>query len=136
MIAKMGDKQIAFVTTLMVPDNQEAIVEADFWVGGEPPPHPGGVGFNVVRAKLYITCKFIDGEGDVTYTFRGAYIEITFRGWKNPMGNAIVSPIKVGTINSPLGQVPFGLSVASHYVSPINIVTLQIVTGGTYDESR
>src|SRR5260370_28259085 len=122
-----------FITTLMVPDNKEAAFDAELWLGGVPPRFPGGVGINTMRVTLRISLRFEEGQGDVTWNFDNNNMNFVFRGWKNPLGNALKTPLKAGTLSKGIEKIPFGFLVASYYLETINIVTLQIVTGGTYE---
>jgi hypothetical protein len=132
--AKIGESNLAFVGTFMVPDNEEAILNVEFRVGVDPTPIWSPVSFNAKILHLDVSLKFVEGLGELDWNFDAPKYRFVFRGWKNPLGNSLKKPLRAGNFSVGTGpKTEFGFLIASYYLEPINIVTLQIVTGGTYE---
>jgi hypothetical protein len=134
----IGNRNLVFAGTFIVPDDEETTLELELQVGGTPAPVWGGVGFNSTTLRLKVILKFIDmpgtGGGEVDWNFDAPTFRFTFRGWKNPLGITLKKPMRAGTF--AVGQGPktdFGFFIASQYLEPNNLVTFQVVTGGTYE---
>lgn len=133
--AKIGDRNLVFVGTFMVPDNEEATLNAELRVGQAPAPIWGGVGFNSTTLHINVSLKFVEGSGEVNWNFDAPNFRFVFQGWKNPLGNALKTPLRAGTFAVGAGpKIEFGFLIASYYLEPMNIVTFQVVTGGTYEQ--
>jgi hypothetical protein len=146
---KIGNRSAVFVTHLIIPDDEQATFQADFRVGYDPQPLWSG-SINTPLVHLNVSLLFTSGAGDVDYNYNGGNVSLTFKGWKNPLGNSLLSPLKTGTINMGANAppLPFGVMLASYWIGnaqafpttvPIsdrglNVVIFQVVTGGTYDE--
>jgi hypothetical protein len=133
--ATIGDKTIALVTSLIIPDDQEAHFTLQVRVGGDSSLPITAAAYNSTFLTLNISMKFIAGAGELTYNFNGPYYHFTFCGWKNPMGNALKVPLRAGSFRIGANQpVDFGFMIANHHVDNINLVTFQILTGGKYEQ--
>ena len=135
MSAKIGDKNIAYVGTFLVPDKELAEFNIHIRVGPQPAPlweSFGGYNSRILSLNLFL--EFVEGPGEVGWKFNDPDYRFIFRGWKNPLGNALKAPIRAGSFS--VGTLPksdFGFLISSYYLEPINVVTLQVVTGGTYE---
>jgi hypothetical protein len=132
--AKIGERNLAFVGTFIVPDNEVATFNTELRVGTDPTPIWSSVGFNSKIMNINVTLEFVEGPGEVGWNFDAPNFRFIFRGWKNPLGNALKTPLRAGTFSVGIGpKTEFGFLITSYYLEPMNIVTLQIVTGGTYE---
>src|SRR5437773_2631577 len=105
----------------MIPDNQDAIVNVEFWAGGIPPATPGAVAFNSKKVTMEVVLRFFDAvdkdKAALEWLIDKDKFTFTFRGWKSLItGNGMKRPIKAGTILVGTTSVPFGFLFASYYV--------------------
>jgi hypothetical protein len=112
---EINDKQVAFSTTLLIPDGIEAKVSQ---VISEWP--------------LKFVFVFKPNEGDKTsYVFspEGDTMRMTFLAWKNSLGTALLSPVKIGTTGDGRNV---GVMLFHQKAGAMNRIDFQILLGGVY----
>lgn len=112
----IGDKEVFLSTVLLVPDHVQSRIEVNVqgWL-----------------FKLAIVFR-PDAEGAANYVFapdgQGG-LKMTFNGWKDSLGTAMLEPVKIGT--APDGRA-IGFQIFHMRAGTMNRADIQILFGGVY----
>lgn len=104
-------KQIAFTTSFMVKNDQDALIDFEI--------HGTKLRF-AFRFKSGVTAADRSGEWR---TDESGVVRFTFGGWDNALGTCVAEPLKCGEVGGKL--VYFQL--AQHFVGEVNLVDLFVL---------
>ncbi len=116
---KIGDKNVVYQQTMLIPDNTDA--SFDVTIGGRG-PLPFVVRFNPEKAQPQDKPK-------VRWLNEGRTVKIEFQGWTDSLGTVFAATQKIGTME---GVGDLFLSVYHLRAGTVNHLDFQLMTqGGT-----
>jgi hypothetical protein len=113
----LGNREVVWSGTLLVPDSEVGIIETTLGLW-----------------PLRIEIRFMPNEGSSPeLSWQGSAgvgpLQMTFKGWKNPLGAAVKVPQLLGTTSD--GR-KFGFMASVYRVGDVSKIDFQLLWGGEY----
>jgi hypothetical protein len=113
----VGGREVIFSDSFIIPSGEEA-------------------SFGVPKAEIKVVLRFGDNspippgpnrqQPGTSWTFADGVLTITFKGFRNQLGTALIKPGKLGNLAD--GR-PFGFSMVHFLFGGVNFVTIQLYAG-------
>ena len=114
---KIGDKNVVYQQTMLIPDNTDASFDVTI---GRRGPFPFVVRFKPEKAE-------VQDKPKVLWQNENRIVRIEFQGWTDALGTAFAGTEKLGTLE---GVGDLFLSVFHLRVGTVNHLNFQLMTQG------
>jgi hypothetical protein len=116
----IGDREVIYTVTCIIPDNVEAKFNAPLSFGERLTLPPPTVNFSFIfkdEPSEQSTASWVAKENHITFTMHG---------WRNLLGTTLVEPMQVGELHGR----PLSFVFTHHLIGQSsNLVTVQILLG-------
>jgi hypothetical protein len=112
LMIKIGNKELIFATTFLVPDNEIVSLQ-----------NVSALGLNI--AIEFASPTDLYKAGMMKFTPQNNEIKFVCYGWRNPIGSHLTEPMKFGAA----GNRKLFINMAQHYIGAQNLAHVFILLG-------
>jgi hypothetical protein len=117
-MVKIGIRELVFSETFLTRDEESVRLTAE--IGG----------FTIPFELTFSALGSQENDPQIDQTVEANTVKLVFKNWKNVIGTTVAQPMLVAHNKG----TPAFYTVAHRYAAPFNIVTFNVLFGGTMSE--